>query len=73
MLDNAHPNPNTRWLHRRVMAYASLAGGLLYPLLLLATDSAVLADVAWPFYGFAGSVVAVYTGATIAETFRSVK
>jgi len=68
-----HPNPKARWLHRRVMAYFCLAGSLLYPLLILATDSNTLANMAWTFYGFTGSVVAMYTGATIVETFKAVK
>ncbi|TQE96896.1 MAG: hypothetical protein FKY71_16380 [Spiribacter salinus] len=68
-----HPNPAARWFHRRVMAYLCLSGSLLYPLLILATDSKTLADMAWTFYGFTGSVVAMYTGATIVESFRAVR
>lgn len=55
--------PDTdRWKNRRKMAWLSMLGGLLFPLLVLATDSATLGQIALPFYGFVGAVVAAYIG-----------
>lgn len=51
-----------RWLHRRRMAYASLVGGLLFPLLVLATSSDQLGAIAGAFYVFVGAVVGAYVG-----------
>lgn len=51
-----------RWKNRRRMAWLSLVAGLGYPLLLLATDSAQLGDVAGPFYMFISAVVGAYIG-----------
>ena len=44
------------------MAWASLVGGLGYPLLLLVTDSSQLGSIAGPFYVFVGAVVGAYIG-----------
>lgn len=55
--------PDTdRWKNRRKMAWLSMLGGLLFPLLILATESATLGQIALPFYGFVGAVVAAYIG-----------
>lgn len=51
-----------RWLHRRRMAYASLIGGLLFPLLVLWTSSDQLGAIAGAFYVFVGAVVGAYVG-----------
>jgi hypothetical protein len=51
-----------RWKNRRRMAWASLVGGLGYPLLLLVTDSSQLGSIAGPFYVFVGAVVGAYIG-----------
>lgn len=51
-----------RWKHRRRMAYASLAGGLAFPLLILGTDSQNLVGMAGAFYAFVGAVVGAYVG-----------
>lgn len=55
--------PDTdRWRNRRKMAWLSMLGGLFFPLLILATESATLGQIALPFYGFVGAVVAAYIG-----------
>jgi len=48
---------------RRKMAWASLVAALAFPLLILATEAAVLGQVATPFYSFVTLVVSVYIGA----------
>jgi hypothetical protein len=56
------PNPQTKWKNMRRMAWISLVAGLAFPLLLYATESAVLGTLAAPFYLFVGSVVGAYMG-----------
>jgi len=51
-----------RWKNRRAMAWISLLAGVLFPVLLLATDSEQLGLVAAPFYMFVGAVVGAYIG-----------
>lgn len=51
-----------RWKNRRRMAWLSLLAGLLFPLLLLWTDSDQLGSVAGAFYVFVTGVVASYIG-----------
>lgn len=51
-----------RWTNRRRMAWLSLIAGLTYPLLVLATDSLQLKDIAVPFYMFVSAVVGSYIG-----------
>lgn len=51
-----------RWLHRRRMAWSSLIAGLLFPLLLLWSQSDQLGAVAGAFYIFVSSVVGAYIG-----------
>jgi hypothetical protein len=51
-----------RWKNRRKMAWLSMIAGLLFPLLILATESPTLGQIALPFYGFIGAVVAAYIG-----------
>ena len=50
------------------MAWLALAGGVIYPVLLLVTDSDVLANLAWPYFAFCGSVVGAYVGTAAWET-----
>jgi hypothetical protein len=51
-----------RWKNRRRMAWLSMIAGLLFPLLILASESPTLGQIALPFYGFIGAVVASYFG-----------
>lgn len=51
-----------RWKNRRRMAWISLIAGLLFPLLLLYTESDQLGSVAGAFYVFISSVVGSYIG-----------
>ena len=51
-----------RWKNRRRMAWLALVAGLLFPLLLLWTDSDQLGSVAGAFYIFVTGVVASYIG-----------
>jgi len=44
------------------MAWLSMLAGLFFPLLILATESPTLGQIALPFYGFIGAVVAAYIG-----------
>ena len=55
-------NLHDRWKNRRRMAWLSLIAGLLFPLLLLATESEQLGAVAMSFYTFVTGVVASYIG-----------
>ena len=53
------------------MAWASLVAGLLFPLLILATDSDQLGVLAGPFYIFIGAVVGAYIGfATVDDKWQ---
>jgi len=61
--------PADRWKNRRKMAWLSIIAGLLFPLLILGTESAVLGQIALPFYGFVTGVVMTYiTAATYEDT-----
>lgn len=51
-----------RWRNRRWMAWISLVAGLMFPLLLLYTESDQLGAVAGAFYLFVTGVVASYIG-----------
>lgn len=51
-----------RWQNRRRMAWLSLVAGLVFPLLLLWTDSQQLGAVSGSFYVFVGAVVGSYIG-----------
>jgi hypothetical protein len=55
-------NQTDRWRNRRKMAWLALIAGLLFPILLLATESNQLGAVAGPFYIFVGAVVGAYIG-----------
>lgn len=54
--------PKERWVNRRRMAWISLIAGIVYPLLVLFTDSLQLKDIAVPFYMFVSAVVGAYIG-----------
>ena len=51
-----------RWKNRRRMAWSALAAGLLFPLLLLWSQSDQLGAVAGAFYVFVSAVVGAYIG-----------
>jgi len=51
-----------RWKHRRRMAWLSMIAGLLFPLLILASESPTLGTIAMPFYLFITGVVGAYIG-----------
>ncbi len=57
-----HPDPKSWWKHARYMAYASLTGMLLFPLLALAVEGDTLDGIVWPYYIGLSGVVVVYTG-----------
>ena len=53
---------NERWKNRRRMAWTALVAGLLFPLLLLWSQSDQLGAVAGAFYVFVSAVVGAYIG-----------
>ena len=53
---------NDRWKNRRWMAWLSLIAALLFPLLLLWSQSDQLGAVAGAFYVFVAAVVGSYMG-----------
>ena len=58
-----------RWKNRRKMAWLSMLSGLLFPLLIFASDSNTLSQIAIPFYAFVTGVVMTYiTAATYDDT-----
>ena len=59
--------PPDRWRNRRRMAWLSMLAGLLFPLLLLVTESAQLGLIATPFYVFVGMVVTAYIGGAVVD------
>ena len=59
--------PADRWRNRRKMAWLSMLAGLLFPLLLLVTESAQLGLIATPFYVFVGMVVTAYIGGAMVD------
>lgn len=59
---------NDRWKNRRRMAWLALLAGLLYPALMIVTDSAAqFGAVTGPFYLFVGTVVGAYIGFATAD------
>lgn len=67
-------DPVDRWKNRRKMAWAALVAGLMYPLLLLVTESQQLGEVAMPFYMFVSAVVGAYIGfATVDDKWKQEK
>jgi hypothetical protein len=64
-------NTADRWKNRRRMAWTSLIAGLLFPFLLLYTESEQLGAVAAAFYVFVGAVVGAYIGfATVDDRWQ---
>lgn len=51
-----------RWTNRRRMAWVSLTAGLVFPVLILFTESPQLGAIATPFYLFISAVVGAYIG-----------
>lgn len=51
-----------RWANRRAMAWISVVASLLFPALLLVTESDQLGAIAGPFYIFTSAVVGAYVG-----------
>lgn len=51
-----------RWKNRRRMAWISLVSGILYPIIVLITESAMLTALATSFYVFISAVVGAYVG-----------
>lgn len=56
------PNKSVRWKNRRRMAWLSLWGAVLYPLLVLFSDADLIAGIAPHYYLFAAAVVGAYMG-----------
>ena len=66
--------PRDRWKNRRRMAWLALWAGLLFPVLLLLTESDQLGAVAGHFYFFAGAVVGSYIGfATVDDHWQKTR
>jgi hypothetical protein len=55
-------NEYDRWKNRRRMAWICMVAAVSYPLLVLASDSRQLGDIAVPFYMFVSAVVGAYIG-----------
>mgnify|MGYP007100193166 FL=1 len=51
-----------RWKNRRRMAWLSMLAGLVFPLLILVSESPTLGAIAMPFYVFVSAVVGSYIG-----------
>ena len=51
-----------RWKNRRRMAWLSMIAGLVFPLLILVSESPTLGTIAMPFYIFVSAVVGSYMG-----------
>lgn len=51
-----------RWKNRRRMAWVCMFAGVGYPLLVLASNSRELGEIAMPFYMFISAVVGAYVG-----------
>ena len=56
-----------RWKHRRRMAWASMVAGIVYPFLVLFTESEQLGSIAGPFYVFVGLVFSAYTAGSVVD------
>jgi len=65
-----HPDPITRWFHRRVMAYISLVAAIAYPFGGLVVDPEIIKSIAgFPYFVF-GSVIGLYIGSSVWETAK---
>lgn len=56
------PIEKDRWKNRRRMTWIAVIAGVLYPLLILYTQSEQLGQIAVPFYLFVSSIVGSYFG-----------
>ena len=66
-------NSPDRWRNRRRMAWISLIAGLLFPMLLLWSQSDQLGAVAGAFYVFISAVVGAYIGFATMEDMNTDK
>lgn len=64
---------DNRWKNRRRMAWTALIAGLLFPLLLLWSQSDQLGAVAGAFYVFVATVVGAYIGFATQDDIASDK
>jgi hypothetical protein len=63
-----------RWKNRRAMSWLSLIAGILFPILIVISDSKFLVDISGAFYLFIGTVVGAYIGfATVDDKWQKVK
>ena len=51
-----------RWRNRRRMAWLSMLAALVFPLLILESESPTLGTISMPFYIFVSAVVGSYIG-----------
>lgn len=56
-----------RWKNRRKMAWICIIAALTFPLLILASESPTLGQIAFPFYGFVAGVVMTYIGGAVVD------
>lgn len=56
-----------RWKNRRRMCWLTLVAALLFPVLILVTNSSQLGVIAGPFYIFAGLIVTAYIGGAVID------
>ena len=60
-----------RWKNRRRMAWLAMFAGLVFPLLILVSESPTLGDIAMPYYIFVSAVDGAYVGfATIDDKWH---
>ena len=59
-----------RWKNRRRMAWICMSAAIGYPLLVLASNSRELGEIAIPFYMFVSAVVGAYVGFASWEDVR---
>ncbi|CAB5195002.1 hypothetical protein UFOVP172_44 [uncultured Caudovirales phage] len=60
-----------RWKNRRWMAWLSMLAALVFPLLILVSESPTLGTIAMPFYLFVTGIVGSYMGfATIDDRWH---
>jgi hypothetical protein len=67
ILETVEPIEIDRWKNRRKMAWLAMGAGLLFPVLILFSNSNQLGAIAAPFYVFVGMVVATYIGAAVVD------
>ena len=56
------PTSSDRWKNRRRMSWLALIAGLLFPLILLISESEQVGAIATPFYLFVTGVISSYIG-----------